>query len=93
MMKIFDYFKRLKEHNFEDREPQDKPKTDKVFIAIIIVYVLIISINCIAGIFNFNNIPPQENAVVDFKINISDFIILGIVLLGYIISVIRKGRK
>ena len=93
MMKIFDYFKRLKERNFEDREPQDKPKTDKAFIAIIIVYVLIIAINCIAGIFDFNNIPPQENAVVDFKINISDFIILGIILLGYIISVIRKGRK
>lgn len=93
MMKIFDYFKRLKERNFEDREPQDKPKTDKVFIAIIIVYILIIAINCIAGIFNFKSIPPQENAVVDFKINISDFIILGIILLGYIISVIRKGRK
>lgn len=93
MMKIFDYFKRLKERNFEDREPQDKPKTDKVFIAIIIVYILIIAINCIARIFDLNNIPPQENAVVDFKINISDFIILGIVLLGYIISVIRKGRK
>lgn len=92
MMKIFDYFKRLKERNFEDREAQDKPKADKVFIAIIIVYILIIAINCIAKVFDFNNIFSQGNAEVDFKINISDFIILGIILLGYIISVIRKGR-
>ena len=79
MMKIFDYFKRLKERNFEDREPQDKPKTDKVFIAIIIVYILIIAINCIAGIF-------------DFKINISDFIILGVIFIAYLISHF-KGKR
>ena len=93
MMKIFDYFKRLKERNFEDREPQDKPKTDKVFIAIIIVYILIIAINCIAGIFDFNIIPPQENAAVEFKINISDFIILGVIFIAYLISHFKgKGR-
>ena len=67
-MKIFDYFKRLKERNFEGKE-RDKPKNDKAFLAIIIVYIFIIAINCIAGIFDFNNIFSRENAVVDFKIS------------------------
>lgn len=93
MMKIFDYFKRLKGRNFEDRE-QDKPKTDKAFLAIIIVYILIIAINCIAGIFDFNNILSQGNAVVDFKINVSDFIILGVIFIAYLISHFKgKGQR
>lgn len=92
-MKIFDYFKRLKEHNFEGREKHDKPKNDKAFLAIIIVYILIVAINCIAGIFDFNNIFSRENAVVDFKINISDFVILGVIFIAYIIAHFKgKGR-
>lgn len=91
-MKIFDYFKRLKERNFEEKE-RDKPKNDKAFLAIIIVYILIIAINCIAGIFDFNNIFSRENAVVDFKINISDIIILGVIFIAYLISHFKgKGR-
>ena len=85
-MKIFDYFKRLKERNFEGKETNEKPKNDKAFLAIIIVYILIIAINCIAGIFDFNNIFSPENAVVDFKINISDFVILGVIFIAYLIS-------
>lgn len=92
-MKIFDYFKRLKERNFEGRETRDKPKNDKAFLAIIIVYILIIAINCIAGIFDFNNIFSQENAEMNFKINISDFIILGVIFIAYIIAHLKgKGR-
>lgn len=85
-MKIFDYFKRLKERNFEGREVRGKPKNDKAFFAIIIVYVLIIAISCIAGIFDFNNIFSPESAAVNFKINISDFIILGVIFIAYLIS-------
>lgn len=92
-MEIFDYFKRLKERNFEGRETRDKPKNDKAFLAMIIVYILIIAINCIAGIFDFNNIFSRENAVVDFKINISDFVILGVIFIAYIIAHFKgKGR-
>lgn len=91
-MKIFDYFKRLKERNFEEKE-RDKPKNDKAFLAIIIVYVLIIAINCVAGIFDFNNIFSQENAEMNFKINISDFVILGVIFIAYLISHFKgKGR-
>ena len=91
-MKIFDYFKRLKERNFEEKE-RDKPKNDKAFLAIIIVYILIIAINCIAGIFDFKNIFSQGNAVVNFKINISDFVILGVIFIAYLISHFKgKGR-
>lgn len=92
MMKIFDYFKRLKERNFEEKETCDKPKNDKAFLAIIIVYILIIAINCIAGIFDFNNIFSSERAVFNFKINISDFIILGVILIAYLISHF-KGKR
>lgn len=92
-MKIFDFFKRLKERNFEGREVRDKPKNDKAFFAIIIVYVLIIAISCISGIFDFNNIFSQGNAEVDFKINISDVIILGVIFIAYLISHFKgKGR-
>ncbi len=92
-MKIFDYFKRLKERNFEGKETHEKPKNDKAFLAIIIVYILIIAINCIAGIFDFNNIFSQENAEMNFKINISDFIILGVIFIAYLISHFKgKGR-
>ena len=91
-MKIFDYFKRLKERNFEGKE-RDKPKNDKAFLAIIIVYILIIAINCIAGIFDFNNIFSRGNAEVEFKINISDFVILGVIFIAYLISHFKgKGR-
>lgn len=84
-MKIFDYFKRLKERNFEEKE-RDKPKNDKAFLAIIIVYILIIAINCIAGIFDFNGISLQENSAAGFRINISDFVILAIIFIAYLIS-------
>ncbi len=91
-MKIFDFFKRLKERNFEEKE-RGKPKNDKAFFAIIIVYVLIIAISCIAGIFNFNNIFSPENAGFEFKINISDIIILGVIFIAYLISHFKgKGR-
>lgn len=91
-MKIFDYFKRLKERNFEEKE-RGKPKNDKAFLAIIIVYILIIAINCVAGIFDFNNIFSPESAAVNFKINASDIIILGVIFIAYLISHFKgKGR-
>lgn len=74
-------------------ETRDKPKNDKAFIAIIIVYILIIAINCIAGVWGFKSIPPQESAAVDFKVNISDIIILGVIFIAYLISHFKgKGR-
>lgn len=78
-MKIFDYFKSRK-------NPQKNMKNDKVFIAILIIFGLIIFANFIAKSLGFSA------AIFEFKFSISDGIILGIILLGYIISVVRKGR-
>ncbi len=79
-MKIFDYFKGRK-------SPPTNTKKDKIFIVILIVFGLIISANFIAKSLGFNA------AVFEFNFGIFDGIILGIIFLGYIISVIRKGRK
>lgn len=79
-MKIFDYFKGRK-------NPQKNAKSDKVFIVILIVFGLIISANFIAKSLGFNA------AVFEFNFGIFDGVILGIIFLGYIISIIRKGRK
>ncbi len=79
-MKIFDYFKGRK-------SPQKNTKGDKVFIVILVIFGLIISVNFIAKSLGYNA------AVFEFNIGIFDGIILGIIFLGYIISVIRKGRK
>lgn len=91
-MIIFDYFKRLKERNFEEKEARDKSKNDKAFLVIIIVYILIIAISCIAGIFDFNNIFSSESAAFNFKINISDFVILGVIFIAYLISHFKRKR-
>lgn len=80
LMKIFDYFKSRK-------NPPSKAKKDKVFIIILIVFGLIISVNFIAKSLGYNA------AIFEFNFGIFDGIILGIIFLGYIISVIRKGRK
>lgn len=92
MMKIFDYFKRLKERNFEGREPEDKSKNDKAFAAIIVVYILIVVISSAAGFFDINNV-FDARSVSDIRINVSDLIILGVILLAYLVTMIRRNLK
>ena len=92
MMKIFDYFKRLKERNFEGREPEDKPKNDKAFAAIIVVYILIVVISSAAGFLDINNV-LDVGSVSDIRINVSDLIILGVILLAYLVTMIRRNLK
>lgn len=87
---MFDYFNRLKKNNFEGKEPQEKSKDDKRFIAVIAFCTVIVIINFVVGIADVGSV---QNTVLDFKLNISDVIILGTILLAYLISKIREEQK
>ncbi len=85
MMKIFDYFKNRKKRLSVSEE---KPKKDKVFIAIVAVFILILAVSFISEIAGFNNVFTRNNAGI--KINVSDLIILGVILILYIIVRFKK---
>lgn len=87
---MFDYFNRLKKNNFEGKESQEKSKDDKRFIAVIAFCTVIVIINFVVGIADVGSV---QNTVLDFKLNISDVIILGTILLAYLISKIREEQK
>lgn len=88
MMKIFEYFKSRKKRLSVSEE---KPKKDKVFIAIVAVFILILAVSFISEIAGFNNAFTRNNAGI--KINVSDLIILGVILISYIIVRFKKGVK
>ena len=91
---MFDYFKGMKHRNFEksDEYIQGKPKKDKVFIAILVIFCGFIAFSLISGISKSNG-GVVQNIDYNFKFSISDGIILGIITLAYLITRIRKGRK
>ena len=76
-----DYFKGRKKRLAVSGE---KPKKDKVFI-------LILAVSFISEIAGFNNAFTRNNA--EIKINVSDLIILGVILISYIIVRFKKGVK
>ena len=51
---MFDFFKKMKDSEFEKEadKQQGKPKNDKVFTAILIVFGVIIAVSLITGIGN-----------------------------------------
>lgn len=87
---MFDYFKRLKTEKYNGKKPRDNQKYDKPFIAVLIFCVAIIVINFLFGGMDTGSV---QNKVFDFKINISDVIILVTFLLAYLISKFREERK
>lgn len=91
---MFDYFKGMKYRKFEksDEGMQGKPKKDKVFIWILIIFGVFIAFSLISGIGKSSGSVVQ-NIDYNFKFSISDGIILGIITLAYLITRIRKGRK
>lgn len=91
---MFDYFRKMKRRQSENDEtvPKTKPENDKVFIGILIVFAVIIAVSLAAGTANVASGSAAEYDF-DFKINISDCVILGGLTLAYIITRIRKGRK
>ena len=54
---MFDFFKKMKDSEFEKEadKQQGKPKNDKVFTAILIVFGVIIAVSLITGIGNIGS--------------------------------------
>ena len=91
---MFDFFKKMKDREFEKEADKQlgKPKNDKVFTVILIVFGVIIAVSLITGIGNIGSGSAQDMNF-DFRFSISDGVILGGLTLAYIIAKIRKGRK
>ena len=91
---MFDFFKKMKDREFENEADKQlgKPKNDKVFTVILIVFGVIIAVSLITGIGNIGSSSAQDMNL-DFRFSISDGVILGGLTLAYIITKIRKGRK
>ena len=90
---MFDYFKKHKLTISEDvPEKSGKPKKDKVFIAILIVFAVILAVGFVTGVGGTADSYEVENNF-KFRFNISDGIMVGGLIIGYIIMRIRKGQK
>ena len=90
---MFDYFKKHKLTISEDvPEKTGKPKKDKVFIAILIVFAVILAVGFVTGVGGTADSYEVENNF-KFRFNISDGIMVGGLIIGYIIMRIRKGQK
>mgnify|MGYP003302813098 FL=1 len=91
---MFDFFKKMKDREFEKEADKQlgKPKNDKVFTVILIVFGVIIAVSLITGIGNIGS-GAAQGMNFDFRFSISDGVILGGLTLAYIITKIRKGRK
>ena len=90
---MFDYFKKHTLTISEDvPEKSGKPKKDKVFIAILIVFAVILAVGFVMGVGGAADSYEVENNF-KFRFNISDGIMVGGLIIGYIIMRIRKGQK
>ncbi len=92
-MILFDYFKKMKNHQYEP-EPSEtggKPKKDKTFIGILIVFGVIIAVSFITGVAEVTSSSSGNNNF-NFNISISDCVILVGLLIAYAVVRIRKGR-
>ena len=89
---MFDYFKKHKRITDDDSEQRVKPKKDKVFIAILIIFSIIYIVSFITGNGGTVDSSEVENNF-KFRFNISDGIMAGALEIGYIVMRIRKGRK
>lgn len=89
---MFDYFKKHRLTISEDVSESRKPKRDKVFIVILIVFTVMLVVGFIAG----NSGGTVESSEIEnnfkFKFNISDGIIIGLLAVGYVVMRIR-GRR
>ncbi len=89
---MFDYFKKHKLTISEDvHEQSGKPKKDKVFIAVLIVFAVVLAIGFITGNGCAVDSSDVENNF-KFRFNISDGIMVGGLIVGYVIMRVRKGR-
>ena len=84
---MFDYFK--KRYRNDEEVPQRKPKKDKVFIGTLIFLAGFIIISLVSGIRG----GTQVNTDFGFRFQISDGVAMALLVIGYIIIRIRKGRN
>lgn len=90
---MFDYLKKMKNREFEkSQEADEKQKKDKAFIAIMIIFAVVIAVSLITGVADIGGGSVQKMDY-DFQFSISDGVILGGITIAYIITRIRKGRK
>lgn len=90
---MFDYLKKMKSREFEKPQEIDgKPKKDKAFIVILIIFAVVIAVSLITGVTDIGGGTVRKMDY-DFQFSISDGVILGGITIAYIITRIRKGRK
>ncbi len=90
---MFDYFKKHKHiTDDDDLEQHGKPKKDKAFIVILILLAAFFVIGFVTGNGGTADGFEVENNF-KFGFNISDGIMVGGLIVGYVIMHIRKGRK
>lgn len=88
---MFDYFRQLKNKDSENKALQRKSK-DLMFVAAIVVYIIILIISTAIGVTDLNNVAVTTPEF-EFRINISDIVILLGIGIAYIISRFKRTRK
>ena len=85
---MFDYFKK-RYGNDEEEITQRKPKKDKIFIGTLFFIAGFIIIILVSGIRGGTLV----NTDFGFRVQISDGVAMALLVIGYIIIRIRKGRN
>lgn len=90
---MFDYLKKMKDKEFQvqEAEPCRKPKRDKVFIGILIAFACAAVFSVVTGMSGIRE-EVAGSAGNGFHIGITDGMILGGAVVGYLILRWRKGR-
>jgi hypothetical protein len=94
---MLEYLKRMQNSRFEKQTDEDtKPKKDKVFIIILIIFAAIGIFSLVTGFGQVSGLADKSASVIinyRFNFSIFDGIILAGTVGGYIFLKIRKGRK
>ena len=96
-MPVLEFLKKIQHRQFEKQTDEDtKPKKDKVFIVILIIFASIGIFSLATGFGQMGKIADSGNSdILNYRFNFSVFdgIILAGTVGGYIFLKIRKGRK
>lgn len=90
---MFDYFKKHNPTIGEDApKSSESPKRDKVFIAILIVFAVVLAVGFIAGVGNTVDDTEVENNF-KFSLGVTDGVFFAVAIIGFAICQIKKRRK
>lgn len=94
---MLEYLKKMQHRQFEKQTDEDtKPKKDKVFIIILIIFAAIGIFSLVTGFGQVGELVKKSASdIMNYRFNFSIFdgIILAGTVSGYIFLKIRKGRK